>query len=258
MRKMTTTTRRWPGLTSGAAGLAGLAVFLLSTAAGFAHTSLEATAPTPPARGFYVPYVGAGDPAGLTSPKRVLVAALDASVPTSPASTPALPYGGFGDPAGLTKPVLVADTSTDVPLGGLLLVDAVRAANARFTDVKVALAEGYAPIPCVSGIDGGAMGVHYVNGALIADAAEDIAKPEAVMYEPQADGSMELVAVEYITHQGPAELGGHLFAFNGAPNRYGLDPFYELHVWAWRDNPTGTYADMNPTVSCENAHEQAK
>ncbi|HEY0436370.1 MAG TPA: hypothetical protein VGC92_07015, partial [Phenylobacterium sp.] len=43
------------------------------------------------------------------------------------------------------------------------LVREVRAANARFIDVKAAVAEGYAPIPCTSGVDGGAMGVHYVN-----------------------------------------------------------------------------------------------
>ena len=137
------------------------------------------------------------------------------------------------------------------------LVDEVRALNARFADVNVAVAEGYAPIPCASGVSGGAMGVHYVNGALL-DEATDIAKPEAIMYEPQPDGSMELVAVEYITFKGPAALGGQLFNFNGAPNRYGLDPFYELHVWAWRDNPTGTYADMNPNVSCDAAHEHAE
>ena len=47
------------------------------------------------------------------------------------------------------------------------LVDRVRAANDRFKDVSVAISEGYAPIPCASGIDGGAMGVHYVNSKLI-------------------------------------------------------------------------------------------
>jgi hypothetical protein len=62
-----------------------------------------------------------------------------------------------------------------------------------------------------------------------------------------------LVAVEYITSKGPASLEGHLFNFNGAPNRYGLGPFYELHVWAWKANPHGTFADMNPMVSCEHA-----
>ena len=136
------------------------------------------------------------------------------------------------------------------------LAEKVREMNARFADVNAATAEGYAPIPCVSGIDGGAMGIHYVNGALIEDGEIDLTRPEAVMYEPQADGSMELVAVEYITTKGPANLDGHLFSFTNAPNRYGLPPFYELHVWAWRDNPTGTFADMNPTVSCDAAMAQ--
>lgn len=129
----------------------------------------------------------------------------------------------------------------------------VREANARFADVGVATAEGYAPIPCVSGVEGGAMGIHYVNGALIEDGLVELGKPEAVMYEPQPDGSLELVAVEYITTKGPANLDGHLFSFTNAPNRYGLPPFYELHVWAWRANPTGTFADMNPAVSCDAA-----
>lgn len=133
------------------------------------------------------------------------------------------------------------------------LAEKVRAANDRFADVKAVLDEGYAPIPCVSGIEGGAMGIHYVNGDYIEDGVIDIAKPEAVMYEPQPDGSMDLVAVEYITTTGPANLEGHLFSFTNSPNRYGLPPFYELHVWAWRDNPTGTFADMNPGVSCEAA-----
>jgi len=133
------------------------------------------------------------------------------------------------------------------------LAESVRVANERFSDVSVAVAEGYAPIPCVSGVDGGAMGIHYVNAGLIEDEAIDIAHPEAVMYEPTADGGMQLVAVEYITTKGPAELGGHLFSLTGAPNRYGLPAFYELHVWAWRHNPTGTFADMNPIVSCDAA-----
>jgi hypothetical protein len=130
------------------------------------------------------------------------------------------------------------------------LVDHVRAANSRFNDVKVAVAEGYAPIPCASGIDGGAMGVHYVNGEYLKDEIPDIKRPQAVMYEPLPDGKMALVAVEYITFKGPASLEGQLFSFTGAPNRYGLGPFYELHVWAWKENPHGAFADMNPNVTC--------
>lgn len=131
------------------------------------------------------------------------------------------------------------------------LDEKVRAANSRFEDVAMATAEGYAAIPCASGITGGAMGIHYVNAAYLKDDAVDLAKPEAVMYEPMADGKLKLVAVEYITSKGPASLGGQLFNFNSAPNRYGLGAFYELHVWAWKKNPTGTFADMNPDVSCD-------
>jgi hypothetical protein len=122
----------------------------------------------------------------------------------------------------------------------------VRAANDRFKDVAVAVAEGYAPIPCAGG---GAMGVHYVKASLIGESVE-IKQPQAVMYEPNSDGRMELIAVEYITTKGPASLGGKLFNFTGAPNRYGLPPLYELPVWAWRANSRGVFAHMNPSVSC--------
>ena len=142
--------------------------------------------------------------------------------------------------------------------GSSPLVERVRAANDRFKDVSVAVAEGYAPIPCASGLQGGTMGIHYVNGTFLKDGVIDIAKPEAVMYEPQADGKLALVAVEYIGFKGPAALEGHLFNFVSEPNRYGLDKFYELHVWAWRLNPTGHFADNNPNVSCDAMTAEAK
>jgi hypothetical protein len=129
------------------------------------------------------------------------------------------------------------------------VVGAVRAANARFKDVAVALKEGYSPIPCASGTEGGSMGVHYVNAGLIKDDAIELSRPEAIMYS--ADGAKALLAVEYITKKGPADLHGHLFSFTSEPNRYGLPAFYELHVWAWKQNPKGAFADMNPDVSCD-------
>ena len=132
-------------------------------------------------------------------------------------------------------------------------IDRVRAATERFTDVSVAIAEGYGPIPCASGASGGAMGIHYVHPDHLGGDGNtlDIAHPEAIMYEPQADGRLVLVGVEYITFAGPAEIDGHLLHHVGAPNRYGLDPFYELHVWAHRENPAGAFVDMNPDVSCD-------
>ena len=131
------------------------------------------------------------------------------------------------------------------------LAEKVRALDSRFEDVAAAKADGYAPSPCASGLTGGAMGIHYVNAAYLKDDAVDVAKPEAVMYEPMADGTLKLIAVEYITAKGPASLEGHLFNFNTAPNRYGLRPSNELHVWARKPNPTGAFADMNPNASCD-------
>jgi hypothetical protein len=46
-------------------------------------------------------------------------------------------------------------------------------------------------------------------------------------------------------------LDGQDFQLVGSPNRFNLDPFFELHVWAWRENPQGAYVDWNNHVSCE-------
>jgi len=150
----------------------------------------------------------------------------------------------------------IADAMGGSDMGGGFAQD-VKAANARFADVAVAKKEGYVPLPCASGVDGGSMGIHYVNLDLLADPAIDVGKPEAVLYEPQKDGSMQLMAVEYITEKGPtAALGGQLFSFTNSPNRYGLPPFWELHVWAWKANPMGEFSDMNPDASCAYAPAQ--
>ena len=132
--------------------------------------------------------------------------------------------------------------------------DKVRAANDRFKDVAVAVAEGYGPIPCASGLQGGAMGIHYVNGEFLKDGVIDIAKPEAVMYEPTADGKMDLVAVEYIAFKGPAALEGHLFNFNGAakPLRPRSSSTSCTSGPGSRIQPA-QFADNNPDVTCDAA-----
>jgi hypothetical protein len=49
----------------------------------------------------------------------------------------------------------------------------------------------------------------------------------------------------------PPVLVGQHFHFVNTPNRYGLPAFYELHVWAWKNNSKGMFVDYNPAVSCE-------
>jgi hypothetical protein len=133
------------------------------------------------------------------------------------------------------------------------LVDRVRAANERFKDVAVMTAEGYVPSGCVSSLDGGAMGVRYVNAAYLKDQQVDIKRPQAVLYEPLPDGRLTLVGVQYMTFSGPASLEGQSFGFVGVPNPYDLPAFYELPVWAWKANPLGAFTEMNSSVSCEHA-----
>lgn len=135
------------------------------------------------------------------------------------------------------------------------LVEKVRKATEQYLDVNNAIANGYFPGPCVSGPNQGAMGVHFINGNLLGKEI-DAETPEALIYEPMPNGRMRLVGVEYITFASDwvsevPVLDGHLFHLSGAPNRYGIPAFYELHVWAWRNNPEGTFADWNTRVTCE-------
>jgi len=141
------------------------------------------------------------------------------------------------------------------------LIEKVRNATARFRDINVALAEGWAPAtPCVSGPDAGAMGVHFNQPARKADGTLSGDAPQFLIYEPMADGAMRLVGVEFLVTVSdwenkngavPAILDGNLMNLVPTPNRFGLPAFYEMHVWAWEDNPKGTFADWNTRVNCD-------
>lgn len=134
----------------------------------------------------------------------------------------------------------------------------VREVTAPYRDINQAIAAGYAQFGgCVSGPEVGAMGVHFVKGSLV-DGNLDVETPEALIYEIK-NGVARLLGVEYITpvpawdaaHTEVPVLAGQHLQLVGAPNRYRLPALYELHVWAWRDNPNGTFVDWNPRVSCD-------
>ncbi|MFL6417629.1 MAG: hypothetical protein ACJ74Y_18400 [Bryobacteraceae bacterium] len=139
------------------------------------------------------------------------------------------------------------------------LVEIVRNATRRFIDVNAATYAEYHPfLGCISGPDHGAMGVHYVNGSLVGDGEIDASRPEALIYEPDG-GRLRLVGVEFIVdaatwlsnHDSPPVLEGQSFQLVNSPNRYALPAFFELHVWAWRENPNGAFVDWNNRVTCE-------
>jgi hypothetical protein len=141
------------------------------------------------------------------------------------------------------------------------LVRIIREATERFKDVSVAEAEGYALMfGCVSGPDWGAMGLHYVKLPLVADDVLDPTRPEILIYEPAPGGRLRLTGADFLVfaetwHKShpavtPALMGQLLHLFE-APNRFGLPAFYTLHVWAWKDNPNGTFVNWHPNVSCD-------
>ena len=138
------------------------------------------------------------------------------------------------------------------------LVDKVRAATERYQDINVALRETPPFVfgtPCVTGPNEGAMGVHLVRPDRIFDGVLNAEEPEALIYEPGSGGTYRFVGVEFIAAAstvapGPS-LEGHLLNYVGEPNRYGLPAFYEIHVWAWEDNPKGNFVDWNTNVSCD-------
>lgn len=142
---------------------------------------------------------------------------------------------------------------------GNTLVEVVRQATTDFKDVEAAKSAGYGLFHgCVSGPQEGAMGIHFVNGDLVGDGEIDAAHPEALIYEATNKG-LQLVGVEYVViaeawdanHETPPSLLGQVFHYVSAPNRYKIPAFYELHVWAWKQNPSGMFTDWNPKVSCE-------
>jgi hypothetical protein len=139
------------------------------------------------------------------------------------------------------------------------LVQTVRESTQQFVDVNAATAAGYKPfLGCITGPDMGAMGVHYVNADLVSGGQIDATRPQALIYEPSAAG-MRLVGVEFIAlsvpwlahNPTPPVLEDQSFQFIDTPNRYGLPALFELHVWAWQDNPNGAFVDWNTHVTCE-------
>jgi hypothetical protein len=145
------------------------------------------------------------------------------------------------------------------------LVKAVRDATKPFAGVTTIAGPGGGyelAFGCVSGGDFGAMGLHYVNMSLLGDGEVQAGQPEIILYEPTPSGGIRITGADYLVyadqwdadekHKGsPPSLMGQLFHRFDSPNRFRLPAFYTLHVWAWKDNPNGTFTNWNPDVSCD-------
>jgi hypothetical protein len=164
-------------------------------------------------------------------------------------------------------------------------LDQLRSDVAKYKDVSVALTDGYI-LPeehCISakgeGLppELGAMGLHYINPRLLEITATaprvdgkstytDWKQPSVLIYEPQADGSLELVAVENLVFEAAwdASAKSEDLILNGrkwdhmaddpatpGDEAHGFMPHYDQHVWLFRENPMGTLMPFNPNATCD-------
>jgi len=136
----------------------------------------------------------------------------------------------------------------------------LRQVTVRFKSLDVAKGAGYSTqiTPCWAHHSAGAMGYHYGNTNLF-DANAKLLEPEVVIYEPVKNGDMRLVGLEYIVPKAAWEAAGHDLSdpadvpqlLGQAFTPHTFLPIFKLHIWLWRNNPSGTYADWNPKVSCD-------
>lgn len=138
-------------------------------------------------------------------------------------------------------------------------LQAVRSLTKKYHDQAAAVAAGYVPTDeCVPG-----MGYHYVNFALFDDKLQP-SRPEALLYVPTADGGRVLAGAEWLVVDADQDVGtdgdrpsvyGHPFDGPMEGHGPGMPVHYDLHAWAWVDNPAGVFTAVNPTVVCP-PHEE--
>jgi hypothetical protein len=102
--------------------------------------------------------------------------------------------------------------------------------------------------------------------SLVDDGKIDATHPDIIIYEPLPDGRLRLIGADFLVlaadwnaqNAEPPQLMGQLFHLFESPNRFGLPAFYTLHVWAWKDSPTGTFVNWNSKVSCDGFNGQQR
>ena len=169
-----------------------------------------------------------------------------------------VPFLAFSSPAASIQAQGGEDPAA-LPEETVQTIHEVRAATFPYHDLDTAEEAGYGKfLDCFTYGETRGMGQHYVNGELVGDDVLDPLQPEALVYEPQADGTPVLVAFEYLVFADawdPDNTGRE------APTLFGQDfalktnipetpPVWALHIWLWSHNPEGLFADFNPLITC--------
>lgn len=133
-------------------------------------------------------------------------------------------------------------------------LQAVREFTDPYHSEAAAVADGFEPTDeCVP-----AMGYHYVNFERLDERLEP-SRPEIVIYAPTADGGRRLAAAEWMvidrdqdlsTDDDRPSLFGHEFDGPMPGHLPGMPVHYDLHAYAWVENPAGGFATWNATITC--------
>ena len=160
------------------------------------------------------------------------------------------------------SPVFARSSGESTPITDEKHLSELRQVTAHFHQIEDAKAAGYSTqiTPCWAHHSAGGMGYHWGKTELF-DATVDLLQPEVVIYEPQAGGHMKLVGMEYIVPLAAWGAAGHDLnnptdvpqLLGQSYTRHSFLPIFKLHIWLWENNPSGTFADWNPKVSCKYA-----
>ncbi len=193
----------------------------------------------------------------LQSPRRralVTTAVLAASLAGALAGLSACsgdPAATESSPADLAAPSPIRVQGEALSASANRQLAALRAATAGLHRFEQAAVQGWNeqfPPGCFTD-ESGAMGFHYIKGGNVGTL--DAARPQLVLYEPQADGSRKLVGVEYIYPGEPTDTPPVLF---DQPFTWNTQfKVWALHAWVWKHNRDGMFASWNPDVSCAHA-----
>lgn len=135
----------------------------------------------------------------------------------------------------------------------------VRKLSGRYHSLTQAEKAGFvATDECVAVPGLGGMGYHYVNPARI-DTTFNVDEPEVLLYATAPNGKRRLTGVEYLVVDADQNLAtaGDRPSLAGRPfdgpmpgHGPGMPVHYDLHVWAWAENPAGDFATWNPSITC--------